>query len=443
MVMLCDILGKYVMAAPSHSQIKAVTLLGSSSGRNAGDAALIGAIMDDIDAALGQRTRFEIPTIRPSYVKNNYQNEVIPVSMLPWSLSLKMLGVPTYRSVMSTDLSLIFDAVLFDRALYNPLFNHMATLAWLFKEARKKGKLLGCYNVGLGPVTSEAGKKLLRYILNTVDFVTVRDKDSLALLKSLEVSNERVLQTADAALTLEPASSDRVKDICGSLKIDLQEQLLGVNINAYLDTWLDHAGHASVGRERFVAIYGEGLNYFLEEVNASLVFVSTQHHDVSVTKELMAKIRPDGKKYLFSNTDWNHSEVKALQGRLQLMCGMRLHSCILATSILTPTVGLVYQKKVRSFFESLDMVDCCVELHSFSSRSLADTLIESWKKKESIRERLSNVIPAQQEKARLAAQVVKELSSTRDAHEAFSRVTSSAYGSSKEALLLSGVAHNA
>jgi len=99
--------------------IHSVTLLGSSSGRNAGDAAIMSGVMDSVDAAVGSRLLYEIPTIKPEFVRNNYQNDVRPVSMLPWNFSVKMLGLPTYRSVMRTDLSLVFDAVLFDRSLYN------------------------------------------------------------------------------------------------------------------------------------------------------------------------------------------------------------------------------------------------------------------------------------------------------------------------------------
>lgn len=51
---------------------KTVTLLGSSSGRNAGDAALIAAIMDELDRTCGRRLRYDIPTGRPRYIRENY-----------------------------------------------------------------------------------------------------------------------------------------------------------------------------------------------------------------------------------------------------------------------------------------------------------------------------------------------------------------------------------
>ncbi len=46
------------------TMINSITLLGSSSGRNAGDAALIAGIIDSVDAACGKEVLWEIPTIK-------------------------------------------------------------------------------------------------------------------------------------------------------------------------------------------------------------------------------------------------------------------------------------------------------------------------------------------------------------------------------------------
>jgi hypothetical protein len=130
--------------------LKSVTLLGSSSGRNAGDAALMSGIMDTVDAACGRRLLYEIPTIRTNFVWESYENRVRPVGLMPWNLAIKILGVPTYQSVMRTDLSLIFDAVLFDRSLYNPLFNFLSTFHLILPRAKQRGKKLAMFNVGIG-----------------------------------------------------------------------------------------------------------------------------------------------------------------------------------------------------------------------------------------------------------------------------------------------------
>ena len=56
--------------------MKTVCLLGSSSGRNAGDAALIGAIMHDLDMTLQVPLRYEVSTTNPKYLKKYYSGHL-------------------------------------------------------------------------------------------------------------------------------------------------------------------------------------------------------------------------------------------------------------------------------------------------------------------------------------------------------------------------------
>ena len=97
--------------------IDSVTLLGSASGQNAGDAALLGAIMDACDEACDSKLLYEIPTTNPNFIYQSYRNLVRAVSVMPWNLSLRLAGLPTHLSLGRTDLGLVFDATLFDRAL--------------------------------------------------------------------------------------------------------------------------------------------------------------------------------------------------------------------------------------------------------------------------------------------------------------------------------------
>ena len=193
--------------------INSVTLLGSSSGRNSGDAALMSGIMDSIDEMCGRKLTYEIPTIKPSYVRDNYSNIVKPVPMMPWNGAIKILGYPTYASINRTDLSVIFDAVLFDRSLYNPLFNFLSTFNLLLPSAKKNGRLLGCFNVGTGPIDTKRGAEMLRNVIDLMDFVTVRDQGSYEVIRSVGATNPRVLVTADAALIAGSSDENRVNQI--------------------------------------------------------------------------------------------------------------------------------------------------------------------------------------------------------------------------------------
>ena len=95
--------------------------------------------------------------------------------MLPWHGSVKMLGLPTLRSILRTDMSLVFDAILFDRSLYNPLFNYLWTVSRLLPLPKRRDNSTGFYNV--------------------------RDVDSYQNLRGIGARTDDCVLAADAAST--------------------------------------------------------------------------------------------------------------------------------------------------------------------------------------------------------------------------------------------------
>ena len=51
---------------------------------------LIAGIMDAIDGAFGRRIRYEVPTISPNFIRNNYANNIVPVSIYDGKIAEKL-----------------------------------------------------------------------------------------------------------------------------------------------------------------------------------------------------------------------------------------------------------------------------------------------------------------------------------------------------------------
>jgi len=385
--------------------MKALTLFGSSSGRNAGDAALMSSIMDAVDAACGTPLRYEIPTIRPRFVRDNYRQRVRPVGTLPWNLSVKMLGLPLYRSVMRTDLTLIFDAVLFDRALYNPLFNFLSTLALVLPLARRRGKLLACYNVGIGPVTRPAGRAMLRRLADMMDFITVRDEASFDALRQIGVSNPRVGIGADAALNAVPCGDAEAARVFAGLGLNPGAEILALNINAYLGTWSGTSA-AALTKEEFLRVYAAAMNRVIAKLRVPVLLVATQHLDVPITRELMGRLKSDAPVRMISNRELSHYAVKGVLSRVRLLFAMRLHSMILASSGLTPIAGLAYQPKVHHYFRVLGMPEHSLGFEHFSEEALVRHVLNAWNARRATKDRLRRLIPDLRAKANRSAELV-------------------------------------
>lgn len=386
-------------------KINSITILGSSSGRNAGDAALLSGIMDCIDTACGKRMLYEIPTYRPSYIWYNYQNKVRPISMLPWSATVGMLGLPTFNSIRRSKVTIIYDAMLFDRKLFNPLTNYMSS-AWLYlKHLRASGSVVGFFNVGAGPVTTPWGKKMLKELAELADFITVREIDSYNLLKDMGIDEEKMLVTADNAIPVRSSCPEKMREIFTSLGMPFGEEVLAININSYLNSWTG-LGQQTLTADSFITTYAAALNRFLQEVPVPVMFVATQHSDVPVTEKLMQVVQAPKGKALFSNVAYNHHDVKGVLEHVSMLFGMRLHANILATSALTPAIALVFQQKVKSYFDLLGLSKNVMSFADFSEESLLQQLRYGWSNRGAIRDRLRDVIPVLSRETAKSAEII-------------------------------------
>lgn len=392
----------------SNPLIQSVSVLGSSSGRNAGDAALISGIMESVDRETGRKLNYEIPSIRPHYIRNHYPGyQAQPISMMPWHASVKMLGIPTWRSLNRTDLTLIFDAILFDRALYNPLFNFMSTLHLMLPTVKKRGGRMAFYNVGTGPVNTPAGRSILKRLSETMDFITVRDESSLEILKDLDVQNPNMVLGADAALSLQPVDRETVATMFKGIGLELDQEILAVNVNKYLNSW-SAAGVETMSREHFLNVYAEAIRRTLSEIQTPLLLVYTQHHDRDITEALAEKVKAKTRQpvHILGNIDHDHYAVKGALGHVSLLFAMRLHALILASGNHTPIVGLNYQPKVQHYFKTLGLPDYTIDFDPFNADVLHDIMMKGWQDRKAIRAQLDTRIPALKERAKIAPRLV-------------------------------------
>lgn len=409
--------------------LRSITVLGSSSGRNAGDAALIAGLMASIDRCVGRRLLYEIPTLRPEFIWHSYENRVRPVGMAPWYGALGMIGIPTLQSVLRTDATIIYDNMLFDKKLFNPFWNYMLATRGLVPIAKRAGKILGCYNIGAGPVTTERGRRILRDIGNLMDFITVRDTESLDLLREIGVTNKNIVVTADAALSVAPAPAERVNQIMRELGLENDREILAINVNHYVNTWTGIAGEGSqrvFSQEEFAREHAAGVSRAAKELGVPVVFVVTQHRDIPITTTVQGLLDPSVRSVIFSNVKYGHHDIKGVLGRMSLLFAMRLHSLILGTSALTPAVPLVFQQKVIGYFRRLGLEQYLMPFSEFSADGVYRAIINGWADRESIRAKLNERVPSLIKEADKAAEIIAGLSRGLSVEQAIRDATANA-----------------
>jgi polysaccharide pyruvyl transferase WcaK-like protein len=386
-----------------------VLVIGNFSGRNAGDAAILEGLLEDLTRNY-RGLEFIIPSINPGFVRNAYERyPVRPVSLLPWNLSLKIFGLPILWSVLSADLILVTDAILFDLKLFNPLYNYLSTLSLVLPMAKKRGIPVVLYNVSLGPANTGMGKKCLLRVLRSSDKIIVRDGESLKLLDTLGFARDGVILAADCALGVPPASPVRVDEILKKEGI-LQSGRngIGFNISTYIDMYVRKKSRR-LERDRFIQIIARTIDWTVEKLDAEIAFVITQPMDLKIAGEALALLRRRDRVKLISNRTYTHGEISGVLSRMEMHVGMRTHSLILASAQCTPVVGIIATPKNRGYMMSIGQGERMVEFgDGFDERSLREAIASCWESREKIREDLKVIIEKERKKARASALLLKD-----------------------------------
>lgn len=397
-------------------RMKSFTVLGSYSGRNAGDAAILGATLKLLSEEFGPETRFEVPTTHPDFVIKTYGDayNVVPIGAMPWHGSIRLFGFPTFASIKRTDATLITDGIIFDVGLFNPLFNFLIALVALVPWAKLNGRKVICLNVGIGPLRSKPGRLFAKIVGNRSDLIATRDRDSQTLFREVGVSKQ-IHCTADSVFAGWPAPAERVQQIMDDH--DLKEgRLIGVNVTSYVDRWLSSSEKVK-NKEGFLPILAKALVKLRREQGVDPVLVVTQVMDHEFAEKLAGYISdyfsgPSGDDFypeIISNVTFTNHEIMGVCSRFNLMIGMRLHSLIIAAQSGTPVVGLVYAPKVRSFLTQLKTPQFSVELAGLGAEALGDKLVEAWKSRDEVESTQQQVVSELRVKAKEAAALVSSL----------------------------------
>jgi polysaccharide pyruvyl transferase WcaK-like protein len=385
--------------------VKRITILGNFSGRNLGDNAILGNAMDDL-AAVDEDLEFIVPTLRASYVRDTFSHHrVKALGLMPWNLSLKILGVPTWRAMRETDAILITDNILFDRQFFNPAFNYLSTISLFAPEARRRGIPIILYNASVGPINTTRGEAALRRVLGGSPLGIVRDPSSLELVKALGLPGLEMVMGADCALNTQPLTSEQLDALIQRVDFpDGSRPILGLNINAYIDAWSPK--DRGVDRNRFVGLVARVTDRLIADLGVDVAIVATQVMDRAICESLRQSLSQRDRVHLVSNPDIDYPEAAALLGRADLVIAMRTHAMILACAAGTPVVNLNAYPKSRAFLETLDLNAWTLELPDLTEDVLYDRACRAWEARAETRKRVLEAVKAEKVTARSAAEQV-------------------------------------
>lgn len=207
--------------------------------------------------------------------------------------------------------------------------------------AKLLGKPVIFYAQGVGPINRPLSKVLMRLVANRVDLITLRDQDSLELLRDIGVNQPEIRVTSDPVFALTPLEEDfEVVDIKLAQLMDPQKPVIGVSVRQWsaLEGYQPELAHC--------------LDDLIEQ-GYQVLFIPMAYPDDVEESRRVASLMEQPATVL--DQDLNSRQHLALISRMNFIIGMRLHSLVFAASMGTPFAGISYDPKVEAFLKQFSI----------------------------------------------------------------------------------------
>ena len=195
---------------------------------------------------------------------------------------------------------------------------------------------------GIGPVRSNIDRKLLKYIMNKVNYISVRDKRSEKELKKLGILKD-ISCTVDPAFLIHAQPNEKSYDILN--KESKGEKLVRPRIGFSIRKWK--------GDTDITGIMAEVADRVYRELGADIVLFPLHYKkDIQIAEEISEKMK---EKAIVIRGHYTTEELISLYGLVNINVSVRFHGLVFSIMNNKPLVAISYDPKIDSFMELLGM----------------------------------------------------------------------------------------
>ena len=191
---------------------------------------------------------------------------------------------------------------------------------WFYLAAIRLARAMGCavelYGCGIGPLRGDKARRRVRDCLNAcADVIVLRDGESMELLRTLGVDKPRLLLGADPALSLAPPAGERER-----------------GVGFVLRPWPGFGAH--------VPDFVRAARYAWEQYKLPAVFICLGRGDRQAAGAVMAALK---------DVPASVTIDPRRAGRMSMVLSIRLHGLVFALGAGCPAAGVSYDPKVSAF----------------------------------------------------------------------------------------------
>lgn len=207
---------------------------------------------------------------------------------------------------------------------------------FIIRLAQHYKKRVMLYANGIGPINSKMNIKRVKKVIDKVDLITLREEDSLKLLRKLEIEKPQIMLTADPVLTTEPIDDKEIDNIFIKENIPINSKLIGINARKW---------KLSGDLKNQLA---KSLEYIYKKYGLIAVFIPMSYEDIDIMLKI-SKLLDTPFRMLYSI--YEPEELIGIIGRMDMVIAMRLHTLIYSSIAVTPMLGLIYDPKVKGYLD--------------------------------------------------------------------------------------------
>jgi polysaccharide pyruvyl transferase WcaK-like protein/glycosyltransferase involved in cell wall biosynthesis len=284
-------------------------------------------------------------------------------------------------------------------------------VAKLASAARAAGRPAMLYGMGVGPLVSEAGRRVARYIGESVQAIAVRDQDSAEALASCGVPVTRIEVAADPAVLVDPGPRMKAQEFARRSGLAGRPRpWIGLNLRPWY-RFMGVEGEPGAA-DRLVAEAGKLIDALRTRLRGTVVLLPLQSlydDDATVLRGAMEVAGEDG--VVLADTPAAPPDAVAALGQLDVMVGMRMHACLLALNARVPFVSLAYSPKVAALVQAAGLSEFSHAIDELRAEPVAASCerLIAWKARASRRlaESRDRLCEQAQLSLELAAQLVE------------------------------------
>jgi len=290
---------------------------------NAGDEAVLAAILDDVSReaiAAGRNPSFTVTAGDPAHTARVHASSQYKLCSVPRQRPKALLpAIKACDVFISGGGSLLQDVTSLRNVVYYTTLLHLARLA-------RKPTMI--YAQGVGPLNQTLSQKLTRTVMQNASALTLRDAGSADLLRRIGV-RRNIEVTADPVWALDcrtPGEAPRRDRAtwCVALR-----------------SWPSATPEEATQRFNDTAT---AIRAAADKAGARLRFLPMQPER---DRPLMEAMRGEGDEIIETN-GLHPRQIMAEAGRCDVMIAMRLHALIFAAAQGVPCVALNYDPKVAA-----------------------------------------------------------------------------------------------